>query len=317
MKLDRNRLSLWLLAALLALLAVEVVRGVVDVRRELRQADHATARSAEVAAPDQAASNEVPAEVLAPRLLDDREDLERYLDQFPKEKYRIVRVEGLGNFYLDDAADVIKDALRGGLVWEPHIHNLVAKNLRPGTTALDVGAHIGTYTVPMAKAVGEQGRVYAFEPQRKIFRELVHNLQLNGLHNAVPLRFAVGDAPAVIEMNRATEGNEGGTSVGAGGDKAELRTIDSFGFRNVSVIKIDVESFEEHVLLGARKTIVEQRPVLFVEIRGDANFDNARPEMRAKIVHTIQLMEQMGYFVTRTSNSDYLGLPTAEGVKPP
>ncbi|NBR78651.1 MAG: FkbM family methyltransferase, partial [Alphaproteobacteria bacterium] len=52
------------------------------------------------------------------------------------------------------------------------------------------------------------------------------------------------------------------------GDQAELRTIDSFGFRNVSLLKIDVESLEDQVLDGARETILESKPVILAEIQG-------------------------------------------------
>ena len=56
--------------------------------------------------------------------------------------------------------------------------------------------------------------------------------------------------------------------MGEGGDQAELRTIDSFGFRNVSLLKIDVESLEDQVLDGARETILESKPVILAEIQG-------------------------------------------------
>lgn len=307
----------WLLALVLVLLGVEVARGIGDLRMELRHSKHAAAQAASARPPVWPAGNEVPPEILAPRLLDDREDMQDYLDGFPKNKYRVVEVRGQGAFYIDDGKDEIKDVLRVGQMWEPELHEVIVRNIRPGSTVLDLGAHIGTHTIGMSKALGQQGRVYAFEPQRKLYRELVYNLQINGIHNVVPLRFAVGDVPAVIEMNPAATNNEGGTSIGAGGDKAEVRTIDSFAFRNVSFIKIDVETFEDHVLLGARHTIARDKPILLVEIQGDGNFDNARPELRAKIVHTISLIEQMGYFVRRLRVSDYLAFPRAEPAKAP
>jgi FkbM family methyltransferase len=304
-------ISWWLLAAVLVLLGIEVARGVGDLRRRHRQAKHASAQAALAEPSKSTPSNELAPESLAPRLLDDRQEFASYLTQFPKEHYRIVEGGGQGRFYLDDGHDLIKDELRAGKPWEPETSSMLQLKVRPGSTVLDVGAHIGTHTLALAKAVGPEGRVYAFEPQRKIHRELVHNLELNDVHNVVPLRFAVGDTVAVIEMNPSVEKNEGHTAIGAGGDKAELRTIDSFGFRNVSLMKIDVESFEDHVLVGARATILRDKPTLFVEIQANSDFDTASPELRAKIVHTIQLIEQMGYFVTRLTFSDYMGVPRA------
>lgn len=110
-------------------------------------------------------------------------------------------------------------------------------------------------------------------------------------------------------MDPPTANNEGSTAVGKGGDAAELRTIDSFGFRNVSLIKMDVEGYEDAVLAGAKETIQRERPVLLVEIQGGHNFDVTLPEVRARIVHTIQLVESMGYFVGRISAYDYVAFP--------
>ena len=59
---------------------------------------------------------------------------------------------------------------------------------------------------------------------------------------------------------------DGIVSVGKGGDKVEARTIDSFGFSEVSLIKIDVEGHEAEVLHGAEKTISAFHPVIIVEI---------------------------------------------------
>ena len=134
---------------------------------------------------------------------------------------------------------------------------------------VEVGAHIGTHTIPLAHLVGPYGRVYAFEPQRKLYRELHHNLALNGIANVVPLRFALGDGEArIVTMNPPEAGNEGRTAVGRGGDRVELRSLDSFALERVSVIKIDAEGFERHVLAGAAETIRRNRPAIVVEIMG-------------------------------------------------
>jgi FkbM family methyltransferase len=284
----------WLLVLLLLILALEVVRSVNDVKRIYEEAP---------------IQNIVPQELLAPRLLDDREKMARYIEKFPRDQYKITNVPGLGKFFLDSPKDFIKDILRKGIIWEPDIVRKLVKLVQPGSTVIDAGAHIGTHTIPMAKVVGASGRVYAFEPQKKIFRELYHNLKLNNLENAVPLRYALGDKPSIIEMDPTGKGNEGGTRVGSGGDKAELRTIDSFSFRNVSVIKIDVEGFEDAVIDGAKKTILTQKPFIIVEIQGGVDFDFATPHFRNKILKTIQKIQSMGYLVLRVAVYDYICVP--------
>ncbi len=205
------------------------------------------------------------APLLAPQLLDDSAEMAAYLRDFPYSDYQVFEVPDIGKFYLDDRPEHVKKTLREGRPWEPHVLNALAEKAVPGSTALDIGAHIGAITLPLARLVGSRGRVYAFEPQKRVFRELVYNLELNQVENVVPLRFAVGSESAIIEME-PDQLYDGQVHVGAGGDKAELRTIDSFSFSDVSVIKIDVEGYEGEVLRGARKTIEAFHPVIVLEI---------------------------------------------------
>lgn len=253
--------------------------------------------------------NDVAGDVLLPELLKDADEMRRFVAAFDFGQYEATTVAGIGSFYLDEQQDWIKDVLRQGQIWEPLVVSRIMENARPGTTAIDAGAHIGTHTVLLSRHVGPNGRVYAFEPQKKIYRELVHNLRLNQAFNVIPLRFAVGDVHDVIEMNPAAAGNEGGTPRGAGGDAAELRTIDSFGFNNVSLIKIDVEQMEDQVIDGARETIARNRPAIIVEIQGGIDYDKANSAYREKIEHTVNKLVKLGYDVARFGTYDYLATP--------
>ncbi|MFY9314273.1 MAG: FkbM family methyltransferase [Burkholderiales bacterium] len=250
--------------------------------------------------------NDVDPQAIAPRMLHDAAETSEYLKAFPVDAYKVAEVDGQGRFHVDDLDDVIKRPLRKGVMWEPYLVNLMPRHVRPGTTAIDVGAHIGVHTVTLARAAGRKGRVYAFEPQKKLHRELVHNLKLNGLGNVVALRFALGDAPSILEMSRSAKNNEGGTAIGVGGDRVELRTLDSFGFRNVSFIKIDVEGYEDHVLAGAAQTIRAQHPTILVEIQGGNDYDKASADVRQKIDATVAKLKSFGYAVRRVSMHDYL-----------
>ncbi|MFN3476387.1 MAG: FkbM family methyltransferase [Candidatus Methylomirabilales bacterium] len=63
--------------------------------------------------------------------------------------------------------------------------------LQPGMTAFDVGAYLGVYTALMAKLVGPEGRVHAFEPLSEAYRRLLDTIRLNGLTNVAANRQAV------------------------------------------------------------------------------------------------------------------------------
>lgn len=229
---------------------------------------------------------------LAPKLLHDEAETAAYVESFPYDQYKIYKVPNLGSFYVDDNPAWVKEKIRRGEPWDSDLIKDFEDYIVPGMTVLDVGAHIGSLTVPLARLVGEGGRVYAFEPQKKIFRELVHNIRLNKLTNVIPLRFAVSSKADIIEMD--SNKFDGRIGIGKGGDKAEARTIDSFGFDNISVIKIDVEGHTAQVLMGAKKTIRKFHPVIFVEI-WEKNREAVLP-----------IFDELGYTLRQTGRMDYI-----------
>ncbi len=135
-----------------------------------------------------------------------------------------------------------------------------AQALRPGMTAVEVGANIGAHTVHIARCVGPQGRVLAFEPQRGVFQLLCANLALNGLEQVEPHWAAVGRAAGSITVPRLDSRkpmNFGGLALGAAerGELVRLVTLDSFDLPACHLLKIDVEGMEAEVVAGAGATI--------------------------------------------------------------
>ena len=265
----------------------------------------------------------------APLVLQDADETRRFVNAFPMARYQRFAVPGAGEFFVDDAQDYIKGWVSAGAQWDPHVLALCEAHARPGTVVVEVGAHIGTHTIPLAHLVGPWGRVYAFEPQRKLYRELHHNLALNGIANVVPLRFAVGDGDArIVTMDAPSPGNEGGTAIGRGGDRVELRSLDSFAFERVSVIKIDAEGFERHVLRGAEETIRRNRSAIVVEIMGGwqpftvrffggRELQHQAPEILDHVHGTWGDLEALGYSVDYAGGQDYIALPSPGDARVP
>ena len=81
-----------------------------------------------------------------------------YLEQFPRERYKVYEVAGIGRFYVDNIDDGIKNWLRKGIAWEQHLVILFQRHVRPGTVVIDAGAHVGTHTVSLSRFVGPSGR---------------------------------------------------------------------------------------------------------------------------------------------------------------
>jgi FkbM family methyltransferase len=150
-------------------------------------------------------------------------------------------------------------------------------------TVLDVGANIGTYSLALAQVVGPHGKIHAFEPQRLIFNLLVGTVAINSLQNAYCYNIALSDREGRIEIPQfdynqpmnfgsvefAPEQSEQLPQT-RGHDPAKidfvpLKTIDSFEFPSVNLIKIDAEGMEPMVIQGAAQTIRRCRPIMYVE----------------------------------------------------
>lgn len=237
-----------------------------------------------------------------------------YIDQFPFALYPIYTVDGVGKFYIDKS-DTIKDRLKNNIPWESSHAKLMKLFIKPGSTAIDIGAHIGTHTITMSKCAGPDGYVVAFEPHRKIFRELCLNLSLNECTNVYPVRCAIGNKRGIVNIVHANSYNEGGAFAIYDQDgNSLLLPLDSFDFINISFIKIDVENMEGDVLEGAIHTIKRNRPVILIEIQGNgerANF--LHEDTQKKTRYVIEKLQQLGYEVCSLNDfespNDYLALP--------
>jgi FkbM family methyltransferase len=145
------------------------------------------------------------------------------------------------------------------------------------STAIDVGANIGIYTIVLAAAVGTAGRVLAFEPAPVNVDRLRRNLQLNGIANVDLLPLAVGarservalymsDDPALHSTSEVAAQRRAGRSLIVAASSLDMVWND-VGRPAVSVVKIDVEGVELGVLQGARELLAACRPILLIEIK--------------------------------------------------
>lgn len=242
--------------------------------------------------------------------LKDDDCLNAYLKGFPYYRYEIFEVPELGSFYLDDVPDGIKTHLRKGIYWEKSIGLHIGRYTLPGTIAVDLGAHIGIHTITMSRRVGPKGLVVAFEPQKKIYREHIYNLRLNNCSsNVISFPYAVGDTYDFIEMDKPNSENEGGTSIGRGGDKALMIPLDSLNLNNVSCIKIDVERYELKVLQGSLETLSRNMPVIIFEILGNHDLDTCTGDVKKEYETIVSTLTGLGYSVLRIFGNDFIAFP--------
>jgi len=140
---------------------------------------------------------------------------------------------------------------------------LVQAFLRPGMTFLDVGAHVGYYTLIGARLVGDSGRVFSFEPGAETRALLAANVSRNAFQNVQIRAEALSEATGAVGFYPSAEaGNYGVSSIVAPPDGRPAPvtvasvSLDDFvvgiGGR-IDLVKMDVEGAELQVIRGGRR----------------------------------------------------------------
>jgi FkbM family methyltransferase len=177
---------------------------------------------------------------------------------------------------------------RACLLYPPRAHPAALGFLPAGGVAIDVGASLGEWALPMARRVGAGGRLYAFEPQPRSRAALGESLRLNNLAQATLLPHAVSDSEgesmmalplvtsSAVDTGRA---HLGAPREGEAGIAVATVTLDRFaareGLARLDLVKIDVEGHERAVLAGAADLLARFRPVIVIEIGHEAAADRA------------------------------------------
>jgi FkbM family methyltransferase len=124
--------------------------------------------------------------------------------------------------------------------------------LRTGDVFVDVGAHIGAYTLRAAKRVGKSWRVYAVEPDPMKARLLRSAVRMNGFSNVVVIEAAASDVEGDVEFWMHPKGDMSSVSRIWGGNRlTKVRTIRLSKIINeddVRLVKVDVEGYEDRII---------------------------------------------------------------------
>jgi FkbM family methyltransferase len=191
------------------------------------------------------------------------------------------------------------------------------KFISPGNAAIDIGAHSGDSTIPMALAAGRNGCVLAWEPNPYVFPVLEKNASLNrDKTNIVPLMFAATSEPGEYEFEYSDSGFcNGGWHEGI----SQWRHGHSFKLKvrgenlewylekhypdlipKIRFIKVDAEGYDYQILHSLDNLINKQRPFVKCEIYKHLNF-----EKRARL---FDLLSGWNYDIFKIeSESNYMG----------
>lgn len=174
--------------------------------------------------------------------------------------------------------------------YESEHQKILEKVLKEGDVFFDVGAHVGIFTILASQLVGKSGKIFAFEPLKRNVDFLSRHVALNKCDNVVIIEVAVSNSEGDAFFDEGENSFMGKLS-SKGVYLIEMVTIDRLVGEEIilppSVIKIDVEGFQERVLIGAMTTLQKYHPKIILE----ASYKKGDPE------NFYSILTSLGYII--------------------
>jgi FkbM family methyltransferase len=211
-------------------------------------------------------------------------------------------------------ADWVGADIRTCGYYEPEVVRLMEQVVKPGMEFVDIGAHVGQYTLLTA---GLGASVHSFEPNPQTFQLLQYNVQANALTNVRLNQVALADVSKVATIQAGPADNIGTCSLGIVRNSknhfvVQCQSLDSYIEENritdVHVIKIDVEGSELHVLRGAQGVLSRSKPQIIIEFeeRNQCRFGFSCSQLG-------QFLTDLGYELFQITDSGLLSYKFPKG----
>jgi len=188
--------------------------------------------------------------------------------------------------------------------YEPETLAALERLAVPGSSVIDVGAHVGLVAMWLSRCVTPAGRVIAVEPSGWACTRMARNLDLSRIANVEVVHAAAWDAEGSAQMNIINGYRNDDTNTRRP-EQVALVTVDALvearGIADLSVLKIDTDGHESYVLRGALATIGRLRPAILFEFGPDhmRRYPDSDPDA------LIGLLHGLGYTVTRLDGADF------------
>lgn len=201
-----------------------------------------------------------------------------------------------------------KAILKDG-IFEHSLIEWCQQYLSPNGTFIDVGAHMGTYSIILSPYCKH---VYAFEAQGSTFESLNRGIDANKISNIIAENIGIGSKEEMLSLSHVSEDGGGSSLLTNISDMTGLKTLsqetvevvplDSYEINNINLIKIDVEGFELEVFKGAVKTLERNNyPPIVFEAWSNEWYQEQREEL-------FDYARGLGYNVHKVGGSDNMYL---------
>lgn len=252
--------------------------------------------------------------------------LEKYFNILKSEPLRFIRLmisrillkTGLSKLFIIELGDIklkFFPTRFSADLWYPKKNIYEDYNLpflKSGDTVIDVGANIGFTALLFKRFLGDEGKVYAFEPNPVIYKYLQENIALNNLHNIYLFNYAVG---AKKDKTHLYDGKEKDafnyiTSNVNNSFVVDMDCLDNLLEKNINevvqLLKVDTEGYEKFVFLGAKKILSKTNFIIFEAIQ-----DNCQ-RFNYNLKEVVELLENINFSIycynTETNNFEKINI---------
>ena len=171
------------------------------------------------------------------------------------------------------------------------VYNVVKKNM----VVFDIGANIGYYTLLCSSLVGENGKVYAFEPMSEAMNRIKEHCRINSIRNVVLERKALAEItkpkqPVSFQYSYSIVGGDSKPNT----EYVDFISLDDYVTINripsIDFMKIDVDGYEYKVISGGKNAIKRFKPLILIEL-GKYTLKNVGDSLE----ELVGLLHSLGY----------------------
>ncbi len=184
--------------------------------------------------------------------------------------------------------------------WEPYITYLIQKTAKAGDIVLDIWANIWFDTMILSQCVGDTGKVYAFEPSKKIYNVLSDNIyKINKFEDNIKLiNKGIGSKNETVKLYMDNNNPWGSTichDYGWSYETIDIITIDSLGLKKVDFIKIDIEWYEYEAFLWMKKLLTNNKSIKILFEWSPQFYSNLSKDAREYSINILEYLKNLWF----------------------
>lgn len=185
---------------------------------------------------------------------------------------QVIKTRFKFKMFVDPHDQVISRRIKKKGFYDRKGSQIIQSTLKKNDIIVNIGAHIGYFSLMAALKVGNGGHVFAFEPAPVNFHLLLKNIKLNKFKNITAIRLAILDKKKKTNLY-FSDTNTGDHRVFNSGDHRKYIEVDAVSLdeffdkrnKNINFIKIDVQGSEIKVLEGMKEILKKKNLKMYVE----------------------------------------------------